>query len=577
MAREVDRRDFLRSAAGAMAAAAVGGCKSLRGTQHGQDARVTGSEPEHGLGAEDVDAPAVGREREFVRAILREADGSAIEAGRARLLYARDLENDPVPVSVIRAEGRARVGLPQGEAVQLCGRLKVPGFGEVYCFADNGGKGYTKPETIDFVEHAAATRLRRVREAYETARRAGVGVQAKVVEHLQRAAIPLPREAGTARTAAAYERLSHGLHAGEMVALASAHHRISRFKAPRKDFKFGAMISGWNDRGPGYTKGLLDFINFATVGWYWWRNDQRSPWVDYTRMDSSMQWCWDNKVTPKGFGYCYMARGATAEWARPMDAGSDAATMPAATTRRAFNPNWPYEKLKAMYSQVVEQTMRRYAGKLEYAEIMNEAHDKANLWHLDHGQILEMAREMFAAARRGSSTVKRQMNHCCMWAEYAKDRNVDGSKRWSPYQFIKACFDHGIDYEVIGLQLYYPQFDVFEIDRMLDRFAVFNRPIHITEIAASSQDGFDLESMRPKTYAPGWHGPWNETMQADWAEAMYTLAYSKEQFEAITWWDFADVKGKFWPFGGLLRGDMTPKEGYVRLQELRKRWGVGNK
>src|SRR5262245_29179395 len=188
----VDRRGFLKGVAAAMAA--VGGCKSFESTQHGQDARVTGSaEPEHGLGAEEVDAPAVGREKEFVRALLKESDGSAMETARARLLYARDLANDPVPVSVIRAEGRARVGLPAGEPVQLCGRLKVPGFGEVYCFADNGGRGYTKPETIDFVEHAAGTRLRRVREAYEAARRAGVPIRSKVVEHLEQAAIGLPK------------------------------------------------------------------------------------------------------------------------------------------------------------------------------------------------------------------------------------------------------------------------------------------------------------------------------------------------------------------------------------------------
>jgi hypothetical protein len=45
--------------------------------------------------------------------------------------------------------------------------LKVPGFGEVYCYADNGGKGFSKPDKIEFFVEAAATRLRRVREAFE--------------------------------------------------------------------------------------------------------------------------------------------------------------------------------------------------------------------------------------------------------------------------------------------------------------------------------------------------------------------------------------------------------------------------
>jgi hypothetical protein len=57
---------------------------------------------------------------------------------------------------------------------------------------------------------------------------------------------------------------------------------------------------------------------------------------------------------------------------------------------------------------------------------------------------------------------------------------------------------------------------------------------------------------------------------------MYTLVYSKPQYEAITWWDFSDTPGKFWPFGGLLRKDMTPKESYLRLQKLKNDRGLSH-
>jgi endo-1,4-beta-xylanase len=127
---------------------------------------------------------------------------------------------------------------------------------------------------------------------------------------------------------------------------------------------------------------------------------------------------------------------------------------------------------------------------------------------------------------------------------------------------------------VLGLQLYYPQIDVLEIERMLDRFKVFKKPIHITEIATASVDGPDPNSMRPKTTAPGWHGPWSEPMQADWLEAIYTLVYSKPEFEAIGWWDLTDRPGHFWPHGGLLHADLSPKLAYHRLGELQKAWGV---
>ena len=37
---------------------------------------------------------------------------------------------------------------------------------------------------------------------------------------------------------------------------------------------------------------------------------------------------------------------------------------------------------------------------------------------------------------------------------------------------------------------------------------------------------------------------------------------------------FVDVKGKFWPFGGLLQQDMQPKEAYHRLLKLKQTWGL---
>jgi hypothetical protein len=193
---------------------------------------------------------------------------------------------------------------------------------------------------------------------------------------------------------------------------------------------------------------------------------------------------------------------------------------------------------------------------------------------MDHRQILEMTRESCAAVRRGNPTIQRQINHCCLWAEYARTANHDGSRRWSPYTYLRDCLAHGVEFEVVGLQLYYPQYDLFEIDRMLDRFADFRRPCHITECATQSQDGPDVTSMRPHTPTPGWHGPWTETMQADWLEAVYTLCYAKPHFQAVEWWDVADVGGHFWPFGGVLHKDLTPKESYHRLLRLQKQWGV---
>ncbi len=228
------RRKFLLGSAAA-AAAVVGRSLELRAQDQAPGTRDGDLEPPHGLGAEEANSPTVGGDRGYVRVMLHEADGSPLASERARLLHARDLKNDPLPQAIVRAEGRVRVAVA-GEPLQVVCRLKVPQFGEVYVYADNEGEGYAKPGQIDFVVEAAKTRLHRVREAAQAAKRAGVPLDAQLQRHLDGAARPSPQEQGAARIAAAYEALAHGMHAGEMLALAAARHRIARFKEPRKDF-----------------------------------------------------------------------------------------------------------------------------------------------------------------------------------------------------------------------------------------------------------------------------------------------------------------------------------------------------
>ncbi len=513
----------------------------------GQDTTAT-------VGAEEPvpQEPKLAESIPQIRVFLHEADGTPLSPERSRTLIALDMEGDPLPQAMAFAEGRARVTLAK-EPIQLAVRLNVPGFGEVYCYADGKGKGYTRPGNVEFVLEAATTRLSRVRYAASFAKQNGLPNDPGYHKHDSAADVCLAGAKGPGLVARAYESLSHALHAGELLALNLARHRISKLAKPRTNFLFGALNSGWQ-RGGEWEKAFTRAFNFATTSWYTWSQNPDPPEqrIDYTRMDQSIGWCLEHNIKPKGFGYVYLTKGATPEWFR----------------------KWPYERVLPEYKRIVAQTMRRFAGRLPYVEVINEAHDKANLFRFSHEQVLELTREACRAAREGSPTVKRLINNCCLWAEYAKRPNSDGGRRWSPYLYLKDCVRAGVEFETVGLQLYYPQNDLFEIDRKLDRFKEFNRPMHITELGCNSADGLDPASMRPKSLSPGWHGPWTESTQADWLEAIYTLCYSKPEFEAVGWWDFADTGGHFWPHGGLLHKDLTPKQSYTRLLELQKKWGV---
>jgi endo-1,4-beta-xylanase len=477
-----------------------------------------------------------------LRVILRDADGNPMPESKIKTIVARDMAGDPLPVNIQNKEGESLVSLGS-EPLQLSCLLNVPGFGEVNCYADNEGKGYTEPRMIYFELEASKTRGQRIRERYEIEGHVAKGDRqfedawADAMENIFHP----------------YRSLAGSLAAGERLVLLAAQRRIARLPQPRKDFLFGASISGWN-RSPEFAGRFTAAFNFATISWYIWQQTEQpeATQIEYSRMDQSLQWCLDRHIVPKNFGYVYLTKGAMPEWLR----------------------SWPYEKLLPEYKRVVGQTTRRYAGRVPYAEIINEAHDKSNLPHLNHGQILELTREACRSARQGAPDVKRLINNCCLWAEYAKTRNKDGSRRWSPWRYLDDCVKSNVEFERIGLQLYYPSQDLFEIERMLDRFKSFGRPLHISEISCNSAPGLDAASMRPKELVPGWHGPWTETMQADWLEAIYTLCYSKPEFEAVGWWDVADYPGHFWPNGGLLRQDFSPKESYTRLLTLKRSWGV---
>jgi hypothetical protein len=110
---------------------------------------------------------------------------------------------------------------------------------------------------------------------------------------------------------------------------------------------------------------------------------------------------------------------------------------------------------------------------------------------------------------------------------------------------------------------------------LIERFASFGKPVQLSEIGAPG--GPTEKSVLLKTvgfpkepYA--WHRPWDEELQADWLEGVYTLAYSKPWIEAANWFDFVDPYS-YIDNGGLLRSsDGEKKAAFDRLHKLEAGW-----
>jgi len=240
--------------------------------------------------------------------------------------------------------------------------------------------------------------------------------------------------------------------------------------------------------------------------------------------------------------------------------------------------NRPFDETKQVCLSYIRNTILKYRNRIHIWDVINEAHVQPEkglgIAGFTKEQNVELTCAAAKTAREADPTCYRIVNNTGTWSDYYMGRDP---AIWQDnvYNYLKRLEDASCDYEAIGLQYYHSGRDLLEFERDIERFAQFKKPLHITElqIASSSADIPNAEWWGGGvggTHFP-WHGTqFTETIQADWAEAVYTMLFSKPYIDAITWWDMADPS--FVPHGGLINADMTPKEGYYRLKTLIGKW-----
>jgi len=459
------------------------------------------------------------------------------------------------------ADGKVTLPAPDGP-FGMCMPLAVEGFGHVYVYADNGGRGYRADEvagqTLNFCLEAAESRVAAVSEAERRFQETGSEFSSEYRERVSKARELLAdarakkaEDVPCAKLAMA--SLAESLHAGEMLVVEHARCRIAA--APKRTgFRFGCNGFGYPKLGERYTKLFGELLNFATLSFYRARTEAEEGARDFSRVEKILEWTGQDGLGVKGHPLMWFHRAGIPEW------------MAGRT----------YEEVEAVHRDYILDAVGRFGDRVKIWDVINEAHDWANDFGYGPEQLVEMTRLACDVTREADAGATRIVNSCCTWSEYiARGKNYSreiGRPARSVLQYLRDLIDAGVDFEVIGVQMYYPERELFEIDRQLDRFCQFGKPVHITELGVSS-------SVEPVKHDPitgvhfqrYWHGrPWSEREQADWAEAYYTMCYSKPAIEAITWWDFCDPA--FIPHGGFADENLRPKEAYHRLKKLIESW-----
>ncbi|MBD0266697.1 MAG: endo-1,4-beta-xylanase [Cyanobacteria bacterium Co-bin8] len=481
-------------------------------------------------------------------------EGQPLPVDQLRQLYFLDLQDEPLPNPPRAvAPGHLKSQAPTHWPVAIALRMSVSGFGQVALYADNRGQGFLPSDfPLSLNEVFARDRIHRVQTALTQWRQAGHTFAARIEARLAKASQLLEQAAATdslpAQVRLWNDSLVESLWAGEESAIARAQQRIQQ-RPPRQEFLFGCNFFGHPHQGDVYDQRFRQIFNFATVPFYWQGFEPVQGDPQYAPIDRQVAWLRQAGIMPKGHPLVWFHDVSVPDWLRDL----------------------PYPEVKGLVQRRVRQIIQRYGSQIPYYDVINEAHDVpwANALNFSADQFLDLTQAACEAAQQGYSQVNRIVNSCCLWAQNVA---YNGPPQRSPYRYLRACLDAGIEFETIGLQLYYPDQDMFEIDRLLDRFAGLGKPLHITEMATSSNSGVDEQSQLQEARGL-WHAPWSESVQADWVEQIYTLGYSKPEVQAITWWDFSDL-GVFWPFGGLLDRDLQPKEAFERLRHLLRSWQV---
>jgi GH35 family endo-1,4-beta-xylanase len=498
------------------------------------------------------------------------------------------VKGDPVPCDVMytvdrrgfpfwsewKPEGPGEVAIryPKTQPFEIAILWEVPGFGQVMVTADNEGKGYRLAgcKTIDFRLEAARSKVRRVRERMVLLSRSGYAL-APALRRMERAeaALRLALDA-TQRTPCAYDRpqsetaawadeaLTEASWAGEEIELIKARQDIANMsKERRRSLLFGSTFFTGPSRADGselFIQHFVELFDFATMPFYRGRLEPVPGKVDWEPLDRTLDWLGSKGIQAKGHPLSwYIKPAGLPRWMQKLS----------------------YCSLKEVVYRQIYQTVSRYKDRIKTWDVINEAYDPVTLdaGHLDlsRDQAIELTALACKATRDADPQAIRIVNCNKLEGYYRGD--VEGREPMHAIEYLERLQEHGVEYEVLGLQMYqgatdHPMGDMASQSALIDRYIALGKPIHITEVQVPSAVEGKTSYIRLDPAEGGWwHRPWDLETQADWVEQFYTIALSKPEVQAITWWSLSD-RSTFWPRGGLLDEGDQPKPSFHRLRDL---------
>jgi len=450
-------------------------------------------------------------------------------------------------------------------------RWNLEGFGYIYCFADNGGEYYELPpagdKTLNLNFELADSRVK------FNQRRLGKledgdwypSKEARALKDLSEELLNNAKHVMNNEEKCAIlsqVSLKYSMYVSDFIELEKARFDVSR-NGRRKNFFFGCDARGYFQMERSlFIDKFKKLFNYATVTHYLKGDvidfEAEEGKKQYEMRDEIVSKLRENNITVEGRPLFWIHEWVTPDWLRRKK----------------------YPELLKWLEKHTAEVVSHYKDQIEVWEVVNELHDWANELRLTREQTIEVTRLACEVARSVNPGVKLLINNCCPFGEYVHLRKMGNinaaTTQRTPHQFIKDLTDNDVDFDIIGVQLYFVFRSAADAINNTERFLQFGKEVHLSEVGAPSF-GLRREFVDPdpgdySMYPYEWHRHWDEELQADWLEYNFTHAYSKSQITAANWYDFVDPH-VFLKKGGLLRSPEGEEKAAVgRLLSLKEKW-----
>ena len=285
----------------------------------------------------------------------------------------------------------------------------------------------------------------------------------------------------------------------------------------------------------------LDLFNTATLPFYWRGFEPRQGEPGTARLQATARWFADRGVATKGHPLVWHTLAP--EWL----AGQD---------------------VERLLRDRIHREVTDFVGLIDTWDAINEVVIMP-VFEAEANAVTDLARSLgrvpmirlaFEEARAANPHATLLLNDFDLSPAYE--------------QLIEEVLAAGIHVDALGLQTHMHQgyWGEEKMLAMVDRFARFGLPLHLTESTLLSGHLMPPEIVDLNDYQiPSWPStPEGEERQADEIVRHYRSLVSRPSVEAITYWGLTDDGAWLGAPVGLVRADGTPKPSYDALHRLIK-------